>query len=178
MLTFEQQQIKDFASALGNRLSRKEQKIVNRIYNQVSKTGTISKKQWTGLEQVAHTVTNRETPKNKTQKKKEIKWAQASAKERNFYKSYQPQIFKLPRTPSQLLGDRLCLTGISKHNGQPLHHIPTQYLKQILDTKINNKEDKAKIMAQLELRKSGTELSASASNRTDISIEATTNLAT
>lgn len=170
MITFEQQQIKDFASALGNRLSRKEQKIINRIYSQVTKTGIISKKQWTGLEQVAHTVTNRETPKKKTQKKKEIKWAQASTKERNFYKSYQPKQLRAPRTPSQLLSDRLCLTGISKYNGQPLHHIPTHYLKQILDTKINNRDDKAYIMAHLELRKSGTELSASLNNNLNISI--------
>jgi len=130
------------------------------------------------LEQVAHTVTNRETPKKRTQRKKQVNWAQAAAKERNFYKSYQPIYLKNPRTPSQLLGDRLCLTGISKYNGQPLHQIPTQYLRQILDTKINNKEDKAKIMAHLELRKSGTKLSASKSNSTNFSIEATTNLAT
>jgi len=170
MLTFEQQQIKDFASALGSRLSRKEQKIITRIYNQVTKTGIISKKQWSGLEQVARTVTNRETPKKRTQRKKQINWAQATAKERNFYKSYQPIYLKNPRTPSQLLGDRLCLTGISKYNGQPLHQIPTQYLKSILDTKINNKDDKAYIMAHLELRKSGTELSASVNNKQNTSI--------
>jgi len=170
MLTFEQQQIRDFATALGNRLSRKEQRIVNHIYNLVSKTGTISKKNWTSLEQVAHTVTNRETPKKRTQKAQAQRWAQASAKERTFYRSYQPKEFRSSRTPSQLLGDRLCLVGISKYNGQPLHHIPTQYLQTILDTKINNRDDKAYIMAHLELRKSGTELSASAYNNSNISI--------
>jgi hypothetical protein len=161
MVTFEQQQIIDFASALGDRLSRKEKNIVNRIYALVSKTGVISKKNWAGLEQVAHRVTNRETPKKRTQKKKQQRWAQASKQERDFYKSYQPRTFNRSRTPSQLLGDRLCLTGISKYNGAQLHNIPTQYLKTILDTKINNNDDKAYIMAHLELRKSGTNLSVS-----------------
>ena len=32
MITFEQQQIKDFADALGNRLSRKEKNIIKRPY--------------------------------------------------------------------------------------------------------------------------------------------------
>ena len=73
MITFEQQQIIDFANILGDRLSRKEKRIVNRIYVAVSKTGTILRKHWTGLEQVANRVNNRENPKRQTQKKKQQK---------------------------------------------------------------------------------------------------------
>jgi len=87
------------------------------------------------------------------QANKPTKWAQATIQERNFYTNYQPRSFSLPRTPSQLIGDRLALTGISKYNGNSIHSIPTIYLKSLLiSNKITNKQDRQLIQASLDLR--------------------------
>jgi hypothetical protein len=93
---------------------------------------------------------NSKAPKNKKL------WNNVSHKERDFYKSYQPNSFALPRTPSQLIGDRLAITGISKYNGNSIGSIPIPYLQHLIKTnKINKKEDRALIMANIELRQIG-----------------------
>lgn len=86
------------------------------------------------------------------QAKKVIHWPQATPQERNFYQNYQPKSLTRSRTPTQLIGDRLALSGRSQYNGNPLGSIPIEYLKLILKNKINNRDDKAYIERHLELR--------------------------
>ena len=168
-------QIKQFIDALQHRMNSREKSICTDIWKHVRNTQKpIAEHHWNRLSKLARDIDLRESQpqkyaklqkqKTKQQTKKSARWAQTSGKERNFYQSYQPAHLKISRTPSQLIGDRLCLFGISKYNGQPLSYIPTQYLKSILDTKINNRDDRTFIMAHLELRKSGTKLGASVSN--------------
>jgi len=83
-------------------------------------------------------------------KKKQL-WSNIGTQERDFYKSYQPE--RGARTPSQLIGDRLCLEGYSKYNGNNIGSIPTDYLQSLLDqNKIGNKYDKQLIMASIKIR--------------------------
>jgi hypothetical protein len=95
-------------------------------------------------------------PKKSPQRKTKRNWSQATTKERTFYKSYQPTNLNRGKTPSQLIGDRLALSGRSQYNGNPLHKIPLDYLKLIMKTKINNRDDKAFIERHIALR-SGSE---------------------
>ena len=86
--------------------------------------------------------------------KKTTRWSQATEKERNFYKSYQP-LGSLGRsnTPAQMIGDRLCVEGKSKYNGNSIYSIPHAYLKQLLASgKIRRKEEQALIQAANELQ--------------------------
>lgn len=88
---------------------------------------------------------------NQGKYKKKQSWQNITAQEKNFYESYQPE--RGARTPSQLLGDRLCLTSWSKYNGNSIHSIPTDYLQTLLDqNKISNKYDKQRIMASIKTR--------------------------
>ena len=80
-------------------------------------------------------------------------WSNTNQKERQHYKSYQPKILQLPRTPTQLVNDRLALTGKCKYNGNHLGSIPTNFLKQLLDTnKINKKEDRQRVEYYIKLQ--------------------------
>jgi hypothetical protein len=83
---------------------------------------------------------------------KPTQWAQASKQERNFYQNYQPKSLTRSRTPTQLIGDRLALSGRSQYNGNPIGSVPVEYLKHILKTKINNRDDQAYIERHLQLR--------------------------
>lgn len=97
------------------------------------------------------------TPKKATKKSKQQtqhKWSQASEKERNFYTSYQPRSFGLPRTPSILMGDRLTIKD--RYTGNSINTIPVEHLRQLLRSgKVTNTTDRAAIMKSIELR-SGT----------------------
>ena len=90
--------------------------------------------------------------KIKSKGKNKTNWAQATPQERNFYKNYQPKSLRIPRTPTQLIGDRLALSGRSQYNGNPIGSIPIEYLRHILKNKINNRDDQAYIERHLELR--------------------------
>lgn len=91
--------------------------------------------------------------KNKQHKSKTPKWSQATSKERNFYTNYQPPSFNLPRTPSQLIGDRLAITGISKYNGNSIYSIPIEYLQTLLaGRRINKPEDRQLIEQAIQVR--------------------------
>lgn len=88
----------------------------------------------------------------KTQKNTKSNWSNTGSKERQHYKSFQPS-FGLPRTPTQLINDRLALTGYSKHNGNSIYSVPVPFLQSLLDTnKINKKEDRQRIQAAIKLR--------------------------
>ena len=86
-------------------------------------------------------------------KSKKQSWSNITAQEREFYKSYQPKSFLTGRTPSQLIGDRLCLTTISKYNGNSVYSIPLEYLQLIMaQNKITNTDDRNFIMAAIKKR--------------------------
>jgi hypothetical protein len=96
-------------------------------------------------------------------KSKKSDWSNITAQERDFYKSYQPSSQK-GRTPSQLIGDRLCLVTESKYNGNSLYSIPVKYLELIMaQNKITNTDDKNFIMAIIKKR-TGADLSPPESN--------------
>jgi hypothetical protein len=95
----------------------------------------------------------------KTQKTTQADWSNTQSKERKFYISYQQPSLKLPRTPTQLIRDRLALNGHSRYNGNSIYTIPADYLQALLDTnRITRKEDRQQIQAAIELQKqTGTE---------------------
>jgi|688.fasta_scaffold554471_1 hypothetical protein len=89
----------------------------------------------------------------KTQPTTQADWSTAQPKERRFYTSYQQPALKLPRTPTQLIRDRLALNGHSRYNGNSIYSIPADYLQALLDTnKITRKEDRHQIQAAIELQ--------------------------
>jgi hypothetical protein len=89
----------------------------------------------------------------KTQKTTQADWSSTQIKERKFYTSYQPHPLSLPRTPTQLIRDRLALNGHSRYNGNSIYTIPVDYLQALLDTnKITRKEDRQQIQAAIELQ--------------------------
>jgi len=94
----------------------------------------------------------------KTQATTQADWSNTNPKERKFYISYQQPTLKLPRTPTQLIRDRLALNGYSRYNGNSIYSIPVDYLQALLDTnKITRKEDRKMIQAAIDLQKqSGT----------------------
>jgi len=93
----------------------------------------------------------------KQQKTTQADWSTTHAKERQFYTSYQQPTLKLPRTPTQLIRDRLALTGYSRYNGNSIYTIPADYLQALLDTnKITRKEDRHEIQAAIRLQQTGT----------------------
>jgi hypothetical protein len=95
-------------------------------------------------------------------KKTTVKWSQASQKQRDFYKSYQPRTSGLPRTPSILMGDRLTITD--PYTGNSIHSIPVQHLEQLLKSgKVTNTQDKATIQKSIASR-SGTHPGPSRNN--------------
>ena len=94
---------------------------------------------------------------NQGKYKTKSSWTTITTQERTFYKSYQPP--KLPRTPTQLIGDRLALNSYSKYNGNSIHSIPLKYLEQlIVENKITRREDRQRIMDSIKIR-SGADLS-------------------
>jgi hypothetical protein len=98
---------------------------------------------------------------NQGKYKKKSNWSNITTQERTFYKRYQPPILQRGRTPSQLIGDRLCLEGRSRYNGNSIHAIPIEYLKLIMaQNKIGNSDDKKYIMATIKARR-GADLSPS-----------------
>lgn len=105
---------------------------------------------------------------NQGKYKKKQSWSNIGTQERNFYKSYQPASQQKGRTPSQLVKDRLCLEGYSKHNGNSVYSLPIDYLQSLLDTnKINNTDDRHFIMDAIKKR-TGTDLGPSESNKQHI----------
>lgn len=89
----------------------------------------------------------------KQQKTTPAEWSTIWPKERRFYTSYQQPALKLPRTPTQLIRDRLALTGHSRYNGNSIYSIPVDYLQALLDTnKITRKEDRQQLQAAIELQ--------------------------
>ena len=94
----------------------------------------------------------------KTQAAKKSDWSNTQAKERQFYKSYQPRNTRqLPRTPTQLVGDRLALAGKCKYNGNPVGSVPTSFLQTLLDTnKITRKQDRQLIQQSIQDRQQNT----------------------
>ena len=89
----------------------------------------------------------------KLQKTTPADWSITQPKERKFYTSYQQPTLKLPRTPTQLIRDRLALNGHSRYNGNSIYTIPADYLQALLDTnKITRKEDRQHIKAAIKLQ--------------------------
>ena len=89
----------------------------------------------------------------KTQKTTQAHWSNTEPKERKFYTSYQQPRLQLPRTPTQLIQDRLALNGHSRYNGNSIYTIPADYLQRLLDTnKITRKEDRQQIQAAIKLQ--------------------------
>lgn len=89
----------------------------------------------------------------KLHKQTTVKWQNTGSKERSFYRSYQPRSLQLPRTPTQLIRDRLALTGYSRYNGNSIYSIPTPYLQALLDSnRITRKEDRQLIQKAIQLR--------------------------
>jgi hypothetical protein len=82
----------------------------------------------------------------KLQKTTQADWSNTQSKERKFYTSYQQKLLSLPRTPTQLIQDRLALNGHSRYNGNSIYTIPVDYLQTLLDTnQITRKEDRQQI---------------------------------
>ena len=93
----------------------------------------------------------------KTQKTTQADWSRTQPKERKFYTSYQQNLISLPRTPTQLIRDRLALNSYSRYNGNSIYSIPHTYLQTLLDqNKITRREDRQLIQAAIELQKTGT----------------------
>jgi len=89
----------------------------------------------------------------KTQSFKQPHWSNTNPKERQHYKSYQRDPLSLPRTPTQLINDRLALTGYSRYNGNSIYSVPVSYLQALLDTnKVTRKEDRQQIQAAIDTR--------------------------
>jgi hypothetical protein len=89
----------------------------------------------------------------KVQKTTQANWSSTEVKERKFYTSYQQKPLSLPRTPTQLIRDRLALNGHSRYNGNSIYTIPVDYLQALLDTnKITRKEDRQQIQAAIQLQ--------------------------
>ena len=89
----------------------------------------------------------------KTQKTTQADWSNTQPKERKFYTSYQQHPLSLPRTPTQLIRDRLALNGHSRYNGNSIYTIPVDYLQTLLDTnRITRKEDRQQIQAAIQLQ--------------------------
>jgi hypothetical protein len=105
--------------------------------------------------QAAQQLKQRLLKKNKNNRPNtNTQWSQATEKERNFYRSYQPPgTLTRTKTPAQMIGDRLCVAGHSKYNGNSIYSIPTNYLKQLLTSgKIKRKEEQALILAAIDLQ--------------------------
>lgn len=82
----------------------------------------------------------------KQQKTTQADWSNTQPKERKFYTSYQQKPLSLPRTPTQLIRDRLALNGHSRYNGNSIYTIPVDYLQTLLDTnRITRREDRQQI---------------------------------
>lgn len=90
----------------------------------------------------------------KPPKIKKTNWSNTTKKERQHYESYQPRnTLELPRTPTQLIRDRLALTGYSRYNGNSIYSVPASYLQALLDTnKVTRKEDRQMIQAAIDLQ--------------------------
>jgi hypothetical protein len=89
----------------------------------------------------------------KQQKTTQAHWSGIESKERKFYTSYQQPTFQLPRTPTQLIQDRLALNGHSRYNGNSVYSIPADYLQNLLDTnRITRREDRQLIQAAIQLQ--------------------------
>jgi len=89
----------------------------------------------------------------KLQQTTQADWSSTHTKERKFYTSYQQPTLKLPRTPTQLIRDRLALTGHSRYNGNSIYTIPADYLQALLDAnRITRKEDRHEIQAAIKLQ--------------------------
>lgn len=102
-------------------------------------------------DQMQQAITQKKKIKHRSQPKNKPNWAQAQPQERKFYRSYNP--LTLPRTPTQLINDRLALTGRSRYNGNSIYSVPVPYLKTLLDTnKVTRKEDRQMIQAAIELQ--------------------------
>jgi len=98
---------------------------------------------WLGRSEVETLIGPQPT---KTQKPRKQTWSTTDPKERKHYKSFQPRYQELPRTPTQLIQDRLALFGHSRYNGNSIWTIPVDYLQRLLDeNKITRKEDRQQI---------------------------------
>lgn len=101
------------------------------------------------------TLLGMQQPKKKLHNKK-THWSMTKLKERQHYQSFQPPSLQLPRTPTQLINDRLALNGYSRYNGNSIFTIPIPYLQSLLDTnKVNRKEDRQLIQAAIDQRQIG-----------------------
>jgi len=107
--------------------------------------------QWLSRDATEHLIGPQAT---KTQKTTQADWSNTQPKERKFYTSYQQPRLTLPRTPTQLIQDRLALNGHSRFNGNSIYSIPADYLQALLDNnRITRKEDRQQIKAAIELQK-------------------------